>query len=266
VFFSLWVWGIVVAFFEDIASNQGVKLMSLGLICSAIAGVFLAKDLLDEIGNRTTQDKKAKKSAKMFSEKNIIAVAFVAAMIAQISFQCFTLVDFRTISAEYFYHNDIGFSVPHEDLEVVLEQGPAKGLITTKTVADKYTRTLSDLSYVREQAEGPLLIMGRYPWGYLYAEKPYATYTTAYLIFKVPETMERLTKYYALHEDKIPQYIYVPETPTLFISGEFWQQYYELTGIDMSEQALTTIKNTFRCEITKGEAGYLVKNLDFRGE
>jgi hypothetical protein len=151
-------------------------------------------------------------------------------------------------------------------LEVVLEQGPAKGLITTKTVADKYTRTLSDLSYVREQAEGPLLIMGRYPWGYLYAEKPYATYTTAYLIFKVPETMERLTKYYALHEDKIPQYIYVPETPTLFISGEFWQQYYELTGIDMSEQALTTIKNTFRCEITKGEAGYLVKNLDFRGE
>jgi hypothetical protein len=120
---------------------------------------------------------------------------------------------------------------------------------------------LSDLSYIKNSGKGPIFILGQYPWGYIYVDNPYATYSTTYLFWKFSETMERHEKYYELHPEKRPEYIYLPKSPTLYISDE---DYSERTSTNLTADSLAYIKNNYNCTVKDGKAGYIIKNLDYR--
>lgn len=261
VFYCLWLWGFVVAFFQDVASNQGIRLMSFGLFSSVLASVLLAQTLICEI--KTEQSKntiKGKTKKNKTVAKNIAIYVLVTVLIAQVGFQLRILTDMEATSAEYFYRDLMGMPAVGEELEVTMRQGPAKGLITTPGAAVIYDDMLSDLSVIKSKGDGPFLILGRLPWGYLYVGNPYSTYTTAYLFWKQTETVTRLSKYFELHPEKKPEYIYVPRHINPFVPQELLEEHFE--GLNYAQEALTLIREVYDCEIVQGKAGYIVTVLD----
>ena len=252
----LWVWGVIIAFFEDIASNQGTKLMSLGLLSSVIASTIFIINIINEINNTDRSKKKVKQTKGESNRKKAAIIIITAVFLVQIGFQIYVNADFDTITAEHFYRDISNMPATEEKLDYTIQSGPAKGLKTVKSSAKIYEDMLADLSYIRDNGNGPLLILGRYPWGYLYAGSPYATYTTAYLIWKLPETMTRLSKYYELHPDKYPEYIYVPKNINLFFTNEM------VGRADFSDEVLSYAEEVFKVEKKEGEAGYILRVLD----
>lgn len=261
VFFCLWVWGFVVAFFQDVASNQGIRLMSFGLFSSVIACVILAQNLICELkAEKSKKNRHGQLKSNTNAAKRAAIYTLLAVLIAQGGFQLRILTDTEATSAEYFYRALMGMPSVSEKLEVAIRQGPAKGLITTNGAAGIYDDMLSDLAVIKSKGNGPFLILGRLPWGYLYVGNPYSTYTTAYLFWKQPETMVRLSKYLELHPEKKPEYIYVPKHINPFVPQELLEEHFE--GLNYAQEALTLIREVYACEIVQGKAGYIVTVLD----
>jgi hypothetical protein len=123
IFIFLWLWGIVVAFFQDVSSNQGTKLMSVGLASSCLAGIILTKDLIDEIGYKTEKSVKERKVGKdSVLKKNVAIYALAAVILSQVGFEIYINSDFKTISAEYFYQDLIGAQTGTEELDILVQK------------------------------------------------------------------------------------------------------------------------------------------------
>lgn len=260
VFGFLWCWGIIVAVFEDVASNQGIKLMSLGLFSSVLASLLFIKTVADEIRQPAPLKKKKDREGKHGGlQKKLALYGFAAVLLCQTGAQAYENIDFDVITAEHFYRDISHMPAIDEALDCRLQSGPAQGLLTVRSSAKIYEDMLEDLSFIGENGKGPLLILGRYPWGYLHAGLPYACYTTAYLQYKLPETMARLTKYYALHPDKYPAYIYVPENAYLFITNDM--VYRVKNNLTLEEQALDYVEKYFDSVASKGKAGHIIRVL-----
>lgn len=255
LFYFLWIWGCIVAIFEDISSNQGTKLMSLGLATSALASIVFIKNLVIEVGQSSRISPYGHKKTKYKGvEKKVAAYILIAVLMLQIGFEFYILTDLKTTSAEYFYHDLLNIAPVGEGLDVTIESGPAKGLITTRSTETAYDKMLADLSIIKDSEKGPVLILGLFPWGYLYVEHPYATYTTKYLIENYSETMNRLSKYYELHSEKYPAYIYVPEKGSLFVFNDYYDEY----STKLISKTILEIQKDFNCTVTKGSAGYII--------
>lgn len=258
IFYFLWVWGVVLAFFQDISSNQGIRLMSFGLFSSALASLLLMNALIVEMKSESAEQTGAKKHKEYkIAAKRIAISSLVFLMFVQTGIQARILADEKTGSAEYFYRALGNFPALEEEMNYRIQEGPAKGLLTIESSARVYEDMLEDLALIRDNGEGPFLLLGRFPWAYLFVDKPYATFTTAYLIWKLPETAVRLSAYYTLHPEKYPAFIYIPYQWNLFITNEMIKQ--TIPEADLTQQALDYVEETYDCSITPGKAGYIVR-------
>lgn len=255
LFLFLWVWGILVAFFQDVATDEeGFYSMSMGLVVSVLASIIFFENIVREILDNNEKEEKSDE-IKTKQKKNAFAILLSTVFLVQVGFEAFILADFKSVCAEYLFSDNFGFEFVNEPLDRKIHTGPAKGLMTTKTTAKHYGDIVSDLSGITESGEGPLLITAKYPWGYIYAGMPYATYSTWFLQENLPETEARLSKYYRLHPDRKPEYIYVPRKADLFIVDD----YIKNRDIKYADAILAYIENKYDCSISNGKAGYIVE-------
>lgn len=94
------------------------------------------------------------------------------------------------------------------ELTTKITEGPAKGIYTSKSNAEEYSKIYYDMSFYQGK-EGKILCLSNRTWCYL------ATDSLEYATFSAwnPEdysTVERLEAYYESNPDKKPDYIYIP--------------------------------------------------------
>lgn len=221
MFAFVWLFGLLYAACMDIASNMGFIVASQALIVSDVASVIFIKNVIDEQRKQYKAKTFKKPYNKKPSNKNqtelrIITCLLTAALLLQIFQECYIAADLK-FNYEYLVLDakaKIGVSIQRdssEKLNVVIENGPAKGLKTTSYKAKIYNGILSDLSYIKDKGNGPVLITATFPWGYLYLDLPYATFTARIQSSKISTEKQRLLKYYELHPQKTPKFIYVPK-------------------------------------------------------
>ena len=85
--------------------------------------------------------------------------------------------------------------------------GPLKGMFFSEENYVAYKTILKNIDHIKETSnvDDPLLILGNLNWIYMYAERPFATYSAYYLGVEP----EELAAYYKKNPQKIPKYIYV---------------------------------------------------------
>lgn len=137
-------------------------------------------------------------------------------------------------------------------LSAVIDRGPLKGLRTTEHVNSAYQDILTDLDVIKENCRGPVYVTELLSYCYLYMGLPIGTYTTWY----VEEDSEvRQTRYWELHPEKRPDYIYVP-----FYDAYYYQHYRDRRNKETwGEEKLAFLQTVCDCEVTEGKAGYILR-------
>lgn len=148
--------------------------------------------------------------------------------------------------ARWYQLPELTFSEP---LTARLEKGPLKGLITLPVIKEKYDGILRDMDGVREEAPDTFFVMGDCEWCSLYLNVRNATYSTE--PFETPETRETLPLFWELHPDKRPEIIYIP----------YADCNYYFDQPEIPAEKLSYIRTLCDCEVTDGEAGYIVRVL-----
>ena len=126
-----------------------------------------------------------------------------------------------------------------------LEKGPLKGVLTTRVVADRYSKTLDDLD-VLKAGGGNVYICGLFSWMYLYLDMPYATYSTW---FVEDDFDTRQVDYWIDHPDRNPDYIYIPK---------FDAYNFTYLAEGFVNKKVKKLRSFFDCSVTETEQGFIV--------
>lgn len=137
-------------------------------------------------------------------------------------------------------------------VSVRLTDGPYKGIATTRRNSEIYGLILSDMDLIREKCGGAFYVAQNLPYYYLAAERPIGTYSTWYV---EKDSVDRLRRYWELHPEKRPEYIYIP----------FYEYYTFRTFENIYQNGWTASQlDRFRsfCSFTPdpaGAAGYILR-------
>lgn len=155
---------------------------------------------------------------------------------------------------------------------VMLEDGPFRGLFVTAAVNDLCAATERDMAAAAAIGPGPLYVDSLCPMAYLYAENPMGSYSSFYVEEDRPH---RLLRFWEMHPEKKPEIIYVPYYDYMTVSyfdrlavknpgggsgagagGSVLLRFFFDKNAQAEKMALFT--QLFSCEVTEGEAGYLL--------
>lgn len=155
---------------------------------------------------------------------------------------------------------------------VKLEDGPFRGLFVTAAVNDLCAATERDMAAAAAIGPGPLYVDSLCPMPYLYAENPMGSYSSFYVEEDRPH---RLLRFWEMHPEKTPEIIYVPYYDYMTVSyfdrlavknpgggsdsgagGSIRLRFFFDKNAQAEKLALFT--RLFSCEVTEGEAGYLL--------
>ncbi len=90
-----------------------------------------------------------------------------------------------------------------------IEEGPARGIVTSQRLSDDYMRVYNDLSSYKSKLRGNMLVYAQETWCYLILDDyPYAGFS-AWMSGLDDVTEFRLRLYYEMNPDKYPQYVYI---------------------------------------------------------
>lgn len=97
------------------------------------------------------------------------------------------------------------------ELGANIEEGPSKGIVTTYSRKELYDSIYNDVELLKKENHTTILCLTNQAWIYLALEDfDYGTYS-AWL----PEnetTLSRLEDYYSTNPNKVPYYVYIPDT------------------------------------------------------
>ena len=182
---ELYIMGICLAFFWGLGSNTGLDGMIVGYCISGIAALLL---IAGAIRDDMHADNKRKAMLSVFS---CLCVLVLLATFTQRVFG--------------FYRD-----APIDQLSTRIEQGPAKGLLTTEESASQYNELYEIINEQYEKSpEATVVHMKLLPWAYLCCEwKCYAPTTWANEL-----NSPRLMEYYGFHDGILPDlvFVYLPE-------------------------------------------------------
>ena len=142
-----------------------------------------------------------------------------------------------------------------DSLTETIDKGPQKGIKTTKEIKQYYDNILADLDEIAAGADGqPVYVAGLWCYDYLYLNLPIGTYSTW---FVEADYQSRLQRYWELHPNKRPKYVYIPEyvfgyNYTSNVRGE--RESDALIG----KQTLQFFQGLAACRVTQGRAGSIV--------
>lgn len=128
---------------------------------------------------------------------------------------------------------------------VVAAGGPEKGLVTMISLEQTRNAKRTDLDYIGENCGGAFYVAKRLPDCYLYLrDLPVAAYSACY----VPQdTAVRQARYWQLHPEKRPEYIYVPYNETKTLPEE-----------------LTPLLDLCEYKSAYGKSGFIIKVTEWR--
>lgn len=244
LFVFLWLLGILYTFCLDISSDFAPWTSAFGFAVSAIASILFIKNIIDEIRIQIADEKYTKQTeSKKKLMQRATMVLLVSALALQIGSQFYMNASLTKNNMEYL------IDPPSEKLSVLVETGPLKGLRTTARVEKLYNTVINDLSVIKEDGEGAVLVTNNYAWCSLYLNMPYASYNPFITDWFIA-SQYRLPKYYELHPDKTPSYIYV---------FKMYDTFYDLVPV-RAEEIVADIHKKYDCTVIKESTmGYVVK-------
>lgn len=255
IFACLWLLGFLYAICVGIGSDIAQLTLPFGLGVSDIASVIFIKILIDEM----RKQKISEKLSKEFKFKAITAI-LIAVLLVQIGSELYINADLTRYTQEYAFVDYLPSTAKAAKLNSIIETGPLKGVKTTANTVKLYNEMIKDLNIIlknskKEDGYGPVLVTGYFPWCYLYLSMPYATFSTELLNYI---DNQQLPKYYELHPDKVPKYIYVPKFGKITIENIPEWMNKELM-YDSANDILADISKNYSCTIIEGNVGYIIE-------
>lgn len=262
--------GLLFSFFTDFASHATLW---AGLAVSTLVVPVFIKDTAREIvsenvgvslpavaeKHKTLSDdhvvqqrsnrfrKRMKQSAQQITtrKKTLFRASFAALAVSYIAmFGCFLYSRAAQPLLEYVY---LGESIRQD---IVIQEGPMKGISTCQKVKDCYDAAIADLDFIKAKTNGPVYVGNCCCWYYLYLDLPYSAYSAW---FSLPNNQRQL-RWWELHPDKLPEYIYLPYFDCDHYSRD-----------DEKIQAeLDFLSDCFAFEQKEGKAGYILRVTDVR--
>ena len=232
----------VTDYFSDITLGFGGRIAYIPLayyFCSAFSEVFrrFKSKTVEKNGEAAAEPDRTGKAANKQKACRFAAGALAAVMALSTVGYLFAERNFFMIKEEV-----SAFSVRDPQ---VLQEGPYKGLVCTEPFITVYGRILSDLDMIPKETSPPVYIAANIPFCYLYLDLPFSTYSTLLVYKDFPVRIER---YWQLHPEKIPEYVYVPKFD-FFTDTEQYKAYF---------------LDKFNCEVTEGEMGYVLHCTSLR--
>ena len=241
--FLFWLTGALYSVFVDLSSSV---MMGAGGRIAQIAALLCIGGILS--GRRASAEAAAKRRRKSsLAGRPVNRRAFTA--VFAVCAAVFLVWNLGHIGAqgffkpmEYIYHADPPDPSPYG---VTLREGPFANLKTGASIAEKYYASLRDMDRIRAGSQGGrLAVYSLLPYLYLYADLPYACISSW-----DQNGPERSLLYWDLLEEQRPEYIYIAD-----FSFQFYGQPEEYR-----KDLLAVLCAEMDCEVTEGEAGYIVK-------
>lgn len=244
--FCFWAVGFAASLMIDFSSELVLGMGAIVAMFEAVPAFRTAwNELSSGSGAETENDEKQARGPKRFRLQNAVAMICVCAILGWNGYGLY---------ASGFFHvseqmaNEIGDTA----MTAALSRGPLKGVRTIPRISGIYDAFLTDLDGIKEKNNGPIYIAALIPYLYLYAELPFGTYSSWYVL---SDSQTRQVRYWELHPERRPAFIYVPY---------YTDYYYESRKDDVDDKEwcgakLAFFKTQCACEITEGEAGYIVE-------
>ncbi|MCR5627954.1 MAG: hypothetical protein K6F99_11580 [Lachnospiraceae bacterium] len=160
------------------------------------------------------------------NKNNFVRVFVILAVVAQLGMQ---VVGFSRAT-----HWE---SVRVEDLNAMYDRGPLKGLRTTKDKVDEYNLRIEDISGCREEKDGRIAFMTLSTWEYLYAGRPYGSFSS-WLGYTDDFTTDKFIEWCRMHPDKTPEEIYFPKNGAENWNRENIEKISDYFDYDMEESKM----------------------------
>lgn len=250
IFIFLWLFGLLFASSSDISSAFGSYAACIGFSVMDVASVLMIRNVLKEMKNQKLFPYRKIKQAPRKTVVCAASLITVSVLLLQPVLEVYIMTDFHVILNEYFNEES---REKEEGLNVTIQVGPQKGLITTATKARLYNDILVDISKIKTGAPGPVLITENFSWFYLYLDMPYATYSSWFYTFNIPGFILRLNQYFKLHPDKFPSYIYIPK-----IMGYSYDFNLERATMMLDKIEKIIIENKYGYIVNESPVGYTV--------
>lgn len=218
LFVTLFLSGIIYSVCLCMGSNQYFYAISMAASASNIASLIFLSVVLKEM--KETPD--TLPYNQMLRKSLLVFVSFI--LFLQGALQI------TVKSTHCFWDNYVSA------LNAPIQNGPAKGIITTVNNYNTIERVYEDYSAYRDEADGNMLSLTLHTFTYLVDDKPFGTYS-AWISGVRDTSVARLREYYALHPDKVPQYIYITKDAEIDLSNIYNEA--QLYGYSVTENNLS---------------------------
>ncbi len=238
-----WILGSAASAMIDLASDI---VIGMGAPVAFPAALIAFRTALQETRPARTNAPVSNKETPRKRRGSIAPVCAAIAMASLIVWEGFGLY------THGFYPVVEGIANTSDDkaLAATVERGPLKGIRTTARINGLYEEILSDLDVIKTQTSGRVYITQLVSYFYLYMELPIGSYYPWYVD---GESETRQLKYWELHPDKRPEFIYVPDYDFLYAS----YRDNPLTR-DWAQEKISFLQRICDCEITRGKAGSII--------
>ena len=249
--FCFWAVGFFASLMIDFSSEL---VLGMGASVALFEIVLSFRTVWDELSvSRRSEAKVGTEKASAagrFRLTNAVAVLCVCAILCWDGYGIYTYGFFHVCEQMANVTGDTAMTA-------TIDRGPLKGIRTIPRISAIYDDFLADLDEIKSETDGPFYVAALLPYLYLYAELPFGGYSSWY----VPaDSQTRQVRYWELHPEKRPSYIYVP----------FYPDYYYVSRKDDPEDdewcgaKLAFFRTVCSCEIREGKAGYIIAVRQWR--
>ncbi|MBQ8970325.1 MAG: hypothetical protein IJ073_03315 [Lachnospiraceae bacterium] len=184
-FFTFFVNGLVFSLVYSYSSNGYLYILAMGHFIASIAGIKFIVD---------------------FVKENLEAPALSSGLAQAVRTLCVLVLLSVTLETMVLRVINIYRDAPFSELTEKIEEGPAKGLYTTKKHLDLYKEVYDTLiTDCQSDTADSIFISKLLPWGYLCTDLRVGAPTT----WRTELGSERLREYYELNPDRIPDLVLV---------------------------------------------------------
>ena len=253
-YFLFWWAGLFSSLSMDLFSDVSLCICATSALIPCVFDFReAAREITVELTERTKKHGTANASAPDLNTKKHVAIRRCCAVIIG----CMVVV-FSGIAAAHAYFEgsntlvETYFNLSDDKaISAEIEKGPYKGIRTTETHRRILSAMQNDLDTIKQESDAPFYIAENFPFAYLYTGKPIAAYSTWFN----NTDMERQFRYWQLHPQKKPEWIYLPRYNSTFYCLN--SEIFYFSGLE--DTMLQTFDRICDFEQTEGEAGILLR-------
>ncbi len=218
LFYCMWCVCVVGACVHGMVSNT--LLTSAGVVLSVanVLGVIFVGDMFRELKTKIKW-KKDLKEDKLFC---IGRTTICLALCLQMLLYGIAIYSFKDLANK----------------TILEREGTFSGILLSQSQHSKYEKILNDLDTIKAQSnqEDPVLFISSENWMYIYADRPFATYTAWN---QARFDSDSLKSFYCQNNDKLPRFIYIPKAE---VTGDYYYSEDRLENVLIKAEELFIYK------------------------